>query len=247
MPATTRSMVYLTTNCQPFGSIGRISSSGRPPMCSTVTRSTETSNRRGTSEADTPSSRQRRTMPSITLCGAVEKVKITCSTPCSSRMPSRSQLAPSTGSEVAAALDARAGRCPGSPTGCRPNSGRCIRRRATRWPTLPAPTIRVARPSPRVIARLRVMNRPVRPTERNTAARTQVCAVWADVCGSSTTMTRTRSPPSWRRRWRTRSGGPRRAGASAGAGCTCRGRRAREHQRAEDDDPSEGRLGVPAR
>ena len=38
--ATTRSSAYLTTNCQPFGSIGRISSSGRPPRCSTVTRST---------------------------------------------------------------------------------------------------------------------------------------------------------------------------------------------------------------
>ena len=98
MPATTRSIAYLTRNCQPFGSIGRISSSGRPPRCSTDTRSTETSKRRGTSEAETPSSRQRRTMLSITACGAVEKVKTTCSTSCSSITRSRSQLAPSTGS-----------------------------------------------------------------------------------------------------------------------------------------------------
>ena len=105
MPATTRSIAYLTRNCRPFGSIGRISSSGRPPRCSTDTRSTETSKRRGTSEAETPSSRQRRTMLSITACGAVEKVKTTCSTLCSSITRSRSQLAPRTGSVDGGAVD----------------------------------------------------------------------------------------------------------------------------------------------
>ena len=224
MPATTRSSAYLTANCRPFGSIGRISSSGRPPRCSTDTRSTETSNRRGTSEADTPSSRQRRTMLSITAWGAVEKVKTTCSTSCSSITRSRSQLAPTTGRSTAAPSSS-SGSLSRKPTGRSPNAGRSIRRFATSWPTRPAPTISVGRPpSPRAMARARAMKRPVRPgRQRNRGDDPGLRGLRGGVRVVLHHDAHARSPPSSRRRSSTRSSGARRAGASAGGCCTSRG------------------------
>ena len=53
------SIAYLTRNCQPFGSSGRIPSTGRLPTQSSATRSFIDSNRRGTSETSRPSSSQR--------------------------------------------------------------------------------------------------------------------------------------------------------------------------------------------
>ena len=105
------------------------------------------SNRRGTSETATPSSWQRRTMPSSTSCGAVEKVKTTCSTPCSATTSSRSQLAPSTGSG-AVCRRSRAGRCRGSrPAGAR-TRGRCDQAARDQVPD-PAGADDQRRPSPR--------------------------------------------------------------------------------------------------
>ena len=167
-PATRRSSAYLSANCQPFGSTGRGASSGRPPRCSTSTRLGDLPRTgAGRATTGTPSSSQRRIMPSRTACGAVEKVTTTCSMPCCSidslEVPARAEhaAAPSAAVSIERLLVEEADRHAGRAPGC------SSRRRATRWPTRPAPTISVGR------AASRGVGPRVRPVERD-PARSQV-------------------------------------------------------------------------
>ena len=108
---------YLTANCQPFGSAGRIANSGTPPRCSTLTRSSATSKRRGTSEVVTPSSWQRRTMPSRTLCGARREGEDRRAGRPARRSPPRGSSSRRAPAAAARRPRSRAGRCRGSRPG----------------------------------------------------------------------------------------------------------------------------------
>ena len=233
----------------PFGSIGRISSSGRPPRCSTVTRSTETSNRRGTSEADTPSSRQRRTMLSITACGAVEKVKIDVLDVVLLEDALQVPACPEHRQRGRAALDhervvveepdrlqAELGTL--RQAAWRPGGRPCRRRRSGSRGRLAAGDRAGARDE-----EARAADR-----EEQRGQDPGLGGLGRGVRVVDDDHARTRSPPSSRRPWPTRSADlVQQVGAQALA-VHAAGAEHREHQHAEDEDPRERRLaGTPAR
>ena len=143
--AITRSRAYLSLNCQPRGFDGKMPSRGRPPTRSTFVRSGMSSNRRGTTETDTPRRRSRRITSSSSSWEAVEKHRIACSMAFPRTSGSIWDGGPSTGQSLVSGTSR--GSVSTKPTGRRPICGRSSSRLASRWPTRPAPTISVGLPA----------------------------------------------------------------------------------------------------